>query len=229
MGDWALTLVLGLEVAGSLLLHGDEAAADVWVSECHTRRGRIGATSQMRTAVRHVRPDVSQPRRGYADGLWCAGQRMGGPLACGVCLDQQLDVVLPIGAHVLLQHPQLVVELVQGRPQLRHLTPAPLCQELVPAGKAGTFPQQQCAAQCFCSGVMEILNSCHGHLVRTMVIIIIIIIEGLSLLQSIPPTTADKQTQAQRTMVLLKFTEIQGGRQKTWGIYSILGRLYFYI
>ena len=29
-------------------------------------------------------------------------------------------------------------------------------------------------------------------------IIIIIIIEGLSLLQSIPPTTADKQTQAQK-------------------------------
>ena len=31
-----------------------------------------------------------------------------------------------------------------------------------------------------------------------MRIIIIIIIEGLSLLQSIPPTTADKQTQAQK-------------------------------
>ena len=30
------------------------------------------------------------------------------------------------------------------------------------------------------------------------IIIIIIIIEGLSLLQSIPPTTADKQTQAQK-------------------------------
>ena len=30
------------------------------------------------------------------------------------------------------------------------------------------------------------------------VLIIIIIIEGLSLLQSIPPTTADKQTQAQK-------------------------------
>ena len=29
-------------------------------------------------------------------------------------------------------------------------------------------------------------------------VIIIIIIEGLSLLQSIPPTTADKQTQAQK-------------------------------
>ena len=29
-------------------------------------------------------------------------------------------------------------------------------------------------------------------------LIIIIIIEGLSLLQSIPPTTADKQTQAQK-------------------------------
>ena len=31
-----------------------------------------------------------------------------------------------------------------------------------------------------------------------LVIIIIIIIEGLSLLQSIPPTTANKQTQAQK-------------------------------
>ena len=31
-----------------------------------------------------------------------------------------------------------------------------------------------------------------------LLIIIIIIIEGLSLLQSIPPTTADKQTQAQK-------------------------------
>ena len=31
------------------------------------------------------------------------------------------------------------------------------------------------------------------------IVIIIIIIEGLSLLQSIPPTTADKQTQAQKT------------------------------
>ena len=30
------------------------------------------------------------------------------------------------------------------------------------------------------------------------ILIIIIIIEGLSLLQSIPPTTADKQTQAQK-------------------------------
>ena len=29
-------------------------------------------------------------------------------------------------------------------------------------------------------------------------LVIIIIIEGLSLLQSIPPTTADKQTQAQK-------------------------------
>ena len=32
----------------------------------------------------------------------------------------------------------------------------------------------------------------------TVWLIIIIIIEGLSLLQSIPPTTADKQTQAQK-------------------------------
>ena len=32
-------------------------------------------------------------------------------------------------------------------------------------------------------------------------LIIIIIIEGLSLLQSIPPTTADKQTQAQKRRV----------------------------
>ena len=31
-----------------------------------------------------------------------------------------------------------------------------------------------------------------------MMFLIIIIIEGLSLLQSIPPTTADKQTQAQK-------------------------------
>ena len=31
-----------------------------------------------------------------------------------------------------------------------------------------------------------------------IIIIIIIIIEGLSLLQSIPPTTANKQTQAQK-------------------------------
>ena len=43
-----------------------------------------------------------------------------------------------------------------------------------------------------------------GHFVVQVVpfycyhIIIIIIIEGLSLLQSIPPTTADKQTQAQK-------------------------------
>ena len=34
--------------------------------------------------------------------------------------------------------------------------------------------------------------------VRCTTLIIIIIIEGLSLLQSIPPTTADKQTQAQK-------------------------------
>ena len=32
----------------------------------------------------------------------------------------------------------------------------------------------------------------------SIILIIIIIIEGLSLLQSIPPTTADKQTQAQK-------------------------------
>ena len=37
------------------------------------------------------------------------------------------------------------------------------------------------------------------HLDLDTWIIIIIIIEGLSLLQSIPPTTADKQTQAQKT------------------------------
>ena len=33
-------------------------------------------------------------------------------------------------------------------------------------------------------------------------IIIIIIIEGLSLLQCIPPTTADKQTQAQKSVCI---------------------------
>ena len=44
-----------------------------------------------------------------------------------------------------------------------------------------------------------------GHLTVSvnMILIIIIIIEGLSLLQSIPPTTADKQTQAQKKMILI--------------------------
>ena len=43
-------------------------------------------------------------------------------------------------------------------------------------------------------------------------VVIIIIIEGLSLLQSIPPTTADKQTQAQKR---------RGSRSRKWkcGIY----------
>ena len=38
----------------------------------------------------------------------------------------------------------------------------------------------------------------YEYIVYTHRLIIIIIIEGLSLLQSIPPTTADKQTQAQK-------------------------------
>ena len=40
----------------------------------------------------------------------------------------------------------------------------------------------------------------HVSSAHTLIVehIIIIIIEGLSLLQSIPPTTADKQTQAQK-------------------------------
>ena len=44
-------------------------------------------------------------------------------------------------------------------------------------------------------------------------LIIIIIIEGLSLLQSIPPTTADKQTQAQkrRGSRSRKLTSLDGG------------------
>ena len=63
---------------------------------------------------------------------------------------------------------------------------------------------------CVCEGgravhfsviILEILNSCHGQLdvpkfyrkLRVVGIIIIIIIKGLSLLQSIPPTTANKQ------------------------------------
>ena len=37
-----------------------------------------------------------------------------------------------------------------------------------------------------------------GFIPERLLMIIIIIIEGLSLLQSIPPTTADKQTRAQK-------------------------------
>ena len=41
------------------------------------------------------------------------------------------------------------------------------------------------------------------HPITVLYDIIIIIIEGLSLLQSIPPTTADKQTQAQNCMIYI--------------------------
>ena len=45
---------------------------------------------------------------------------------------------------------------------------------------------------------IELFNCCGTIYMycTSHIIIIIIIIEGLSLLQSIPPTTADKQTQA---------------------------------
>ena len=49
----------------------------------------------------------------------------------------------------------------------------------------------------YITSIMEVHAVPYLHTYRTD-IIIIIIIEGLSLLQSIPPTTADKQTQAQK-------------------------------
>ena len=52
--------------------------------------------------------------------------------------------------------------------------------------------------------------------------IIIIIIEGLSLLQSIPPTTADKQTQAQKRKA---FTWIGPGKCLYSLIYTHIGTL----
>ena len=45
--------------------------------------------------------------------------------------------------------------------------------------------------------IFEKLTYCCKYL-NFYILLIIIIIEGLSLLQSIPPTTADKQTQAQK-------------------------------
>ena len=62
------------------------------------------------------------------------------------------------------------------------------------------YPSQPVlASHCYyspqCSGLTVIVDVVQD---AQIVIIIIIIIEGLSLLQSIPPTTADKQTQAQK-------------------------------
>ena len=47
--------------------------------------------------------------------------------------------------------------------------------------------------------IFEKLTYCCKYL-NFYILLIIIIIEGLSLLQSIPPTTANKQTQAQKKM-----------------------------
>ena len=70
----------------------------------------------------------------------------------------------------------------------QHQAPAPAESEVFaipPSGALGTLP--------FRGTATATVMGC-----STSPLIIIIIIEGLSLLQSIPPTTANKQTQAQK-------------------------------
>ena len=53
------------------------------------------------------------------------------------------------------------------------------------------------------------------------IIIIIIIIEGLSLLQSIPPTTANKQTQSQKKRGSMA-RKLLGPRTNPYSIHAII-------
>ena len=60
---------------------------------------------------------------------------------------------------------------------------------------------------CSIKSGQQVLRMCIKQAFSSRSYIIIIIIEGLSLLQSIPPTTADKQTKV--LYVLIYFTHIQ--------------------